>query len=89
MISRKQLRKVGHCGNIAQHVCVVRDRCKSLQRIMKEDKENTRPREKKVEIKCDENEKLEKPSKEKKEAMTKVNNVVSKLAGYAPPINAL
>lgn len=39
---------------------------------MKEDKENTRPREKKVEIKCDENEKQEKPSKEKKEAMTKV-----------------
>lgn len=36
---------------------------------MKEDKENTRPREKKVEIKCDEN---EKPNKEKKEALTKV-----------------
>lgn len=42
---------------------------------MKEDKENTRPREKKVEIKCDDNEKAEKPNKEKKEAMTKVVNV--------------
>ncbi|KAL4631592.1 regulator of nonsense transcripts 3B isoform X1 [Arapaima gigas] len=39
---------------------------------MKEDKENTRPREKKVEIKCDDNEKPEKPNKEKKEAMTKI-----------------
>lgn len=39
---------------------------------MKEDKENTRPREKKLEIKYDENEKPEKPSKEKKEAMTKI-----------------
>uniref|UniRef100_A0A673KY45 Regulator of nonsense transcripts 3B-like n=1 Tax=Sinocyclocheilus rhinocerous TaxID=307959 RepID=A0A673KY45_9TELE len=39
---------------------------------MKEDKENTRPREKKVEIKCDENEKPEKPNKEKKEALTKI-----------------
>uniref|UniRef100_A0A671MKU0 Regulator of nonsense transcripts 3B-like n=1 Tax=Sinocyclocheilus anshuiensis TaxID=1608454 RepID=A0A671MKU0_9TELE len=39
---------------------------------MKEDKENTRPREKKVEIKCDEIEKAEKPNKEKKEAMTKI-----------------
>ncbi|XP_051944860.1 regulator of nonsense transcripts 3B-like [Xyrauchen texanus] len=39
---------------------------------MKEDKENTRPREKKVEINCDENEKAEKSSKEKKEAMTKI-----------------
>ncbi|XP_073676777.1 regulator of nonsense transcripts 3B [Garra rufa] len=39
---------------------------------MKEDKENTRPRERKVEIKCDENEKQEKPNKEKKEAMTKI-----------------
>lgn len=39
---------------------------------MKEDKENTRPRERKVEIKCDENDKPEKPNKEKKEAMTKV-----------------
>ncbi|XP_036404428.1 regulator of nonsense transcripts 3B [Megalops cyprinoides] len=38
---------------------------------MKEDKENTRPKEKKVEIKCEENE-PEKPSKEKKEAMTKI-----------------
>lgn len=40
---------------------------------MKEDKENTRPREKKVEIKCEENEKPDKPCKERKEAMTKVN----------------
>uniref|UniRef100_A0A4W4G273 UPF3 domain-containing protein n=1 Tax=Electrophorus electricus TaxID=8005 RepID=A0A4W4G273_ELEEL len=39
---------------------------------MKEDKENTRPREKKVEIKCEENEKSEKPNKDKKEAMTKI-----------------
>ncbi|XP_052005769.1 regulator of nonsense transcripts 3B-like [Xyrauchen texanus] len=39
---------------------------------MKEDKENTRPRERKVEIMCDENEKHEKSSKEKKEAMTKI-----------------
>lgn len=39
---------------------------------MKEDKENTRPKERKVEIKCEENEKTEKPNKEKKEAMTKV-----------------
>lgn len=39
---------------------------------MKEDKENTRPREKKVEIKCDENDKQEKLCKEKKEAMTKI-----------------
>lgn len=39
---------------------------------MKEDKENTRPREKKVEIKCDEPEKPEKLNKEKKEAMTKI-----------------
>ncbi|KAJ8351216.1 hypothetical protein SKAU_G00226920 [Synaphobranchus kaupii] len=39
---------------------------------MKEDKENARPREKKVEIKCEENEKQERPSKEKKEAMTKI-----------------
>ena len=43
---------------------------------MKEDKENTRPKEKKVEIKCEDAEKTEKP-KEKKEAMTKV-----KLASY-------
>ncbi|XP_012697589.2 regulator of nonsense transcripts 3B [Clupea harengus] len=39
---------------------------------MKEDKENTRPREKKVEIKCEENEKPDKPCKERKEAMTKI-----------------
>lgn len=40
---------------------------------MKEDKENTRPREKKVDMKCDDTEKPDKPcSKEKKEAMTKV-----------------
>ncbi|XP_040904828.1 regulator of nonsense transcripts 3B [Toxotes jaculatrix] len=38
---------------------------------MKEDKENTRPKEKKVEIKCEDGEKMEK-SKEKKEAMTKI-----------------
>lgn len=38
---------------------------------MKEDKENTRPKEKKVEIKCEDAEKTEKP-KEKKEAMTKI-----------------
>lgn len=38
---------------------------------MKEDKENTRPKERKVEIKCEAGEKTEK-SKEKKEAMTKV-----------------
>lgn len=38
---------------------------------MKEDKENTRPKEKKVEIKCEDGEKTEK-CKEKKEAMTKV-----------------
>ncbi|TRY97972.1 hypothetical protein DNTS_000299 [Danionella cerebrum] len=39
---------------------------------MKEDKENTRPRETNVDIKCEEHEKSEKPSKEKKEAMTKI-----------------
>ncbi|KAI4892876.1 hypothetical protein NFI96_012621 [Prochilodus magdalenae] len=39
---------------------------------MEEDKENTRPREKKVEIKCEESEKVEKANKEKKEAMTKI-----------------
>ncbi|XP_076877084.1 regulator of nonsense transcripts 3B [Brachyhypopomus gauderio] len=39
---------------------------------MKEDKENTRPREKRVDIKCEESEKSEKPNKEKKEAMTKI-----------------
>ncbi|XP_051276565.1 regulator of nonsense transcripts 3B [Dicentrarchus labrax] len=38
---------------------------------MKEDKENTRPKDKKVEIKCEDAEKMEKP-KEKKEAMTKI-----------------
>ncbi|KAK2904354.1 regulator of nonsense transcripts 3B [Channa argus] len=38
---------------------------------MKEDKENTRPNEKKVEIKCEDGEKTEK-SKEKKEALTKI-----------------
>ncbi|XP_041800200.1 regulator of nonsense transcripts 3B [Chelmon rostratus] len=38
---------------------------------MKEDKENTRPKEKKVEIKCEDVEKTEKP-KEKKETMTKI-----------------
>ncbi|XP_041652830.1 regulator of nonsense transcripts 3B isoform X2 [Cheilinus undulatus] len=38
---------------------------------MKEDKENTRPKEKRVEIKCEDGEKMEKP-KEKKEAMTKI-----------------
>lgn len=43
---------------------------------MKEDKENTRPKEKKVEIKCEDGEKTEK-IKEKKETMTKV-----KLASY-------
>ncbi|XP_062855905.1 regulator of nonsense transcripts 3B [Trichomycterus rosablanca] len=39
---------------------------------MKEDKENTCPREKRVEIKCEDNEKSERPNKEKKEAMTKI-----------------
>lgn len=38
---------------------------------MKEDKENTRPKEKRVEIKCEDGEKIEK-SREKKEAMTKI-----------------
>ncbi|XP_017263954.1 regulator of nonsense transcripts 3B [Kryptolebias marmoratus] len=38
---------------------------------MKEDKENTRPKEKKVEIKCEDGEKTER-SKEKKEALTKI-----------------
>ncbi|XP_069550337.1 regulator of nonsense transcripts 3B [Brachyistius frenatus] len=38
---------------------------------MKEDKENTRPKEKKLEINCEDGEKTEK-SKEKKEAMTKI-----------------
>ncbi|KAK6473691.1 regulator of nonsense mRNAs 3B-like [Huso huso] len=39
---------------------------------MKEDKENARPREKTVDTNYDENEKCEKPSKEKKEIMTKI-----------------
>lgn len=43
---------------------------------MKEDKENTRPKDRKLEIKYDDVEKTEK-TKEKKEAMTKV-----KLASY-------
>ncbi|XP_029961231.1 regulator of nonsense transcripts 3B isoform X2 [Salarias fasciatus] len=38
---------------------------------MKEDKENTRPKERKVEIKCEDAEKTER-SKEKREAMTKI-----------------
>lgn len=38
---------------------------------MKEDKENTRPKEKRAEIKCEDEEKTER-SKEKKEALTKV-----------------
>uniref|UniRef100_A0A3P8S7W1 UPF3B regulator of nonsense mediated mRNA decay n=1 Tax=Amphiprion percula TaxID=161767 RepID=A0A3P8S7W1_AMPPE len=38
---------------------------------MKEDKENTRPKERKVEIKCEDGEKTER-AKEKKEAMTKI-----------------
>lgn len=38
---------------------------------MKEDKENTRPKDRRVEIKCEDGEKTERP-KEKKEAMTKV-----------------
>lgn len=38
---------------------------------MKEDKENTRPKERKIEIKYDDAEKIEK-TKEKKETMTKV-----------------
>ncbi|XP_037531642.1 regulator of nonsense transcripts 3B [Nematolebias whitei] len=38
---------------------------------MKEDKENTRPKEKRVEIKCEDGEKTER-SKEKKEALTKI-----------------
>uniref|UniRef100_A0A6Q2ZAY3 UPF3 domain-containing protein n=1 Tax=Esox lucius TaxID=8010 RepID=A0A6Q2ZAY3_ESOLU len=39
---------------------------------MKEDKENTRPREKRMEIKSEDGEKTEKPKPEKKEAMTKI-----------------
>uniref|UniRef100_A0A8D3ANT2 UPF3B regulator of nonsense mediated mRNA decay n=1 Tax=Scophthalmus maximus TaxID=52904 RepID=A0A8D3ANT2_SCOMX len=38
---------------------------------MKEDKENTRPKDKRVELKCEDGERMEK-SKEKKEAMTKI-----------------
>uniref|UniRef100_UPI0037E92BEB regulator of nonsense transcripts 3B n=1 Tax=Semicossyphus pulcher TaxID=241346 RepID=UPI0037E92BEB len=38
---------------------------------MKEDKENTRPKDKRIEIRCEDGEKMEKP-KEKKEAMTKI-----------------
>lgn len=38
---------------------------------MKEDKENTRPKEKRVEVKCEDGEKTER-SKDKKEALTKV-----------------
>ncbi|XP_059202175.1 regulator of nonsense transcripts 3B [Centropristis striata] len=38
---------------------------------MKEDKENARPKDRKLEIKCEDGEKIEK-SKEKKEAMTKI-----------------
>ncbi|XP_019937884.2 regulator of nonsense transcripts 3B [Paralichthys olivaceus] len=38
---------------------------------MKEDKENTRPKERRVELKCEDGEKTEKP-KEKKETMTKI-----------------
>lgn len=38
---------------------------------MKEDKENTRPKDKRVEIKCEDMDKMER-SKEKKETMTKV-----------------
>lgn len=39
---------------------------------MKDDKENTRQREKRMEIKCENIEKTEKPKQEKKELMTKV-----------------
>lgn len=38
---------------------------------MKEDKENTRPRERRVELMCEDSDRTEK-SKEKKETMTKV-----------------
>lgn len=41
---------------------------------MKEDKENTRPKDKRVEIKGEDGEKMEK-CKEKKEAMTKVKSL--------------
>lgn len=46
---------------------------------MKEDKENTRPKERKLEIKYDDAEKTEK-TKEKKEAMTKVLTLLAALA---------
>lgn len=49
---------------------------------MKEDKENTRPKDKKVEIKCEENEKTEKPNKEKKEAMTKVASLLIRAVSF-------
>uniref|UniRef100_A0A673W683 UPF3B regulator of nonsense mediated mRNA decay n=1 Tax=Salmo trutta TaxID=8032 RepID=A0A673W683_SALTR len=39
---------------------------------MKDDKENTRQREKRMEIKCENIEKTEKPKQEKKELMTKI-----------------
>ncbi|MBN3323776.1 REN3B protein, partial [Atractosteus spatula] len=39
---------------------------------MKEDKENARPKERKAELRCEEPEKAEKPSREKKEMMTKI-----------------
>uniref|UniRef100_A0A4W5R5D6 UPF3 domain-containing protein n=1 Tax=Hucho hucho TaxID=62062 RepID=A0A4W5R5D6_9TELE len=39
---------------------------------MKDGKENTRPREKRMEIKCENIEKTEKPKQEKKEEMTKI-----------------
>ncbi|XP_028671695.1 regulator of nonsense transcripts 3B [Erpetoichthys calabaricus] len=39
---------------------------------MKEDKENTKPREKRLEVKSEENEKSDKSCKEKKEVMTKI-----------------
>ena len=44
---------------------------------MKEDKENTRPIEKMMEIKCEDTEKTEKPKPEKKEAMTKVRQLTT------------
>lgn len=51
---------------------------------MKEDKENTRPKDKRVEIKCEDSDRAEKP-KEKKEAMTKVK--LASLANVAKPLN--
>ncbi|XP_066571193.1 regulator of nonsense transcripts 3B [Amia ocellicauda] len=39
---------------------------------MKEDKENARPKEKKVDIRCEDNEKPDKATKERREAMTKI-----------------